>query len=131
MSTKPTNVDEYLATAPDGARNILIELHLTITSIAPDAVEVFGYGMPGFKYLGKPLVYFGVWKNHCALYGLPAEMHQAELAGFDMFKGTIRFQPDKPLPASLLKALLIERIAAIDEAAAERKRNRSTVRTPA
>ena len=124
MNTKPTNIDGYLSTVPDGARATLEQLRRTIKAVAPDAVESISYGLPTFKYQGRPLIYFGAWKNHCALYGLSADAHQDELAAYDTSKGTIRFPPGEPLPEALVKTLVSERIAEI-EAAAARKRKKS------
>jgi uncharacterized protein YdhG (YjbR/CyaY superfamily) len=64
---KPANVEAYLAAVPDESRATLESLRRTIKAVAPDAVELIGYGMPGYKYLGKPLVYYAAAKKHCAL----------------------------------------------------------------
>jgi uncharacterized protein YdhG (YjbR/CyaY superfamily) len=37
--------------------------------------------------------------------------HKAELKAYDTSKGTIRFQPKKPLPAALVRKLVNARIA--------------------
>jgi uncharacterized protein YdhG (YjbR/CyaY superfamily) len=34
------------------------------------------------------------------------EAHEKELRGFDTSKGTIRFQPDLPIPPALVKKLV-------------------------
>jgi uncharacterized protein YdhG (YjbR/CyaY superfamily) len=59
-------------------------------------------------------VSFGAGKNHCSFYvQSPAVMdaHRDELAQFDTAKGTIRFPPDKPLPARLITKLVKARMA--------------------
>ena len=41
----------------------------------------------------------------------PIRVHQSELTGYDLTKGTIRFAPDKPLPTTLVKKLVKTRLA--------------------
>jgi uncharacterized protein YdhG (YjbR/CyaY superfamily) len=121
MSANPTDIDGYLSALPNDKRKTLERMRKAIKAAAPEAVEGMGYGMPGFKYRGRPLIYFAAAKNHCALYG-PAVVEFAEdLAGYDTSKGTIRFPPDKPLPAALVRKLVRGRMAAIEAAEAGRK----------
>ena len=57
---------------------------------------------------------FGATENHCAFYLMSSstvEAHKDELKNYDTSKGTIRFQPDKPLPATLVRKLVKARIA--------------------
>src|SRR5689334_4752816 len=115
-SAKPklTTIDEYLATASIEQQVVLEKLRKTIHAVAPGAEEYIGYGLAGFKFNGRPLVYLGAWEDHCALYAAsPAvqKKFQQELKGFECSKGTIRFTPDKPLPTTLVKALVKARIA--------------------
>ena len=110
-------VDTFLAGLAPKMRAALEELRRTIAKAAPDAVEGIGYGVPAFKYRGRPLVSFGAGKNHCSFYvQSPAVMdaHRDELAQLDTSKGTIRFTPDKPLPAGLVTKLVQARMAQTD-----------------
>lgn len=111
---KPGTIDEYLARASPEQRIVLEKLRKTIHAVAPGAEEYIGYGLAGFKHKGRPLVYFGTWENHCALYAAsPAvqQKFQQALKGFAVSKGTIRFTSDNPLPAALVKKLVKARIA--------------------
>ena len=115
--TPTKDMDEFLAMVPAEARAALEKLRKTIRAAAPDATETIGYGVPMFKYQGRPLVSFGTGKNHCAFYVMsPAVMreHAAELKGYDTSAGTIRFQAANPLPAALVKKLVKARIAEIE-----------------
>jgi uncharacterized protein YdhG (YjbR/CyaY superfamily) len=110
---KPTTIDEYLATVSDDKRAALEKLRRTIRAAAPKAEEYIAYGVPSFR-LNGPLVGFGATSKHCAFYlmsGSILETHKDDVEGYDTSKGTIRFQPDKPLPAALVRKLVKARIA--------------------
>ncbi|MCB1756465.1 MAG: DUF1801 domain-containing protein [Gammaproteobacteria bacterium] len=80
----------------------------------PDADEAFVYGVPGFKLGGKSLVCYAGFKHHCGFYPMsPAVIaaYSSDLAGYEVAKGTIRFQPEKPLPKTLVKKLVKARVA--------------------
>jgi uncharacterized protein YdhG (YjbR/CyaY superfamily) len=106
LPKKPTNTDEYLAQLPADQCIALEKLRKQILSAAPGAEEYFGYGLPGFKLNGHPLIYMGAAKKHCALYGSVPIGFREELKNFKVSKGTIQFTPEKPIPASLMKAIV-------------------------
>jgi uncharacterized protein YdhG (YjbR/CyaY superfamily) len=110
---KASTIDEYLANLSDDKRAALEKLHKTIRAAAPQAEECISYQMPAFRLNGM-LVGFGATANHCAFYPMSASTvaaHKEELQRYDTSKGTIRFQPDKPLPAALVRKLVKARIA--------------------
>ena len=116
-TTRPKTVAEYLAAAPKEKRAALTALRKTIKAAAPKATEGISYGIVGFKHNGKPLVYLGYAKAHCALYGSTGhfvDAHAAELKGYEVSKGTIRFPADKPVPARLVTKMVKARVAKID-----------------
>jgi uncharacterized protein YdhG (YjbR/CyaY superfamily) len=122
---KPKMIDDYLATLTPGKRSALQKLRKAIHAAAPAAEECISYGLPAFRLNGRPLVAFGAGSNHCAFYPMSASTVPAlknELAGYDTSKGTIRFPPDQPLPAALVRKLVKARIAEI--AALEKKKTR-------
>lgn len=112
-SAKAKNVDEYLATLSEDKRASLEKLRKTIKAAVPKAEECISYGLAAFRLNGKPLVAFGATANHCAFYPMSSTVVaslQDELEDYDTSTGTIRFQPDKPLPASLVRKLIKTRI---------------------
>ena len=120
---KPTSIDEYLRALPDDQRRALTTLRKQIKAAAPGAEEYIGYGLAGFKLEGKPLIYMGAAKNHCAIYGARADEALAEkLKGFKQSKGTIQFTPDKPIPASVVKLIVKARVAALQQRVAAKKK---------
>ena len=109
----PKTVDEYLDRVPEPARTTLNKTRAVIRSVAPpEATEGISYGIPTFKYKGT-LASFAAFSNHCSLFpgAGPTIEFKNELKNFQTAKGTIRFAPNKPLPASLLKKLMKARIA--------------------
>jgi uncharacterized protein YdhG (YjbR/CyaY superfamily) len=113
MLSRPKSIDEYLATVRDDQRAALEKLRRTIRSAAPGAEECISYGMAAFRHNGM-LVGFGATPKHCAFYLMSATTvaaHANDLKGYDTSKGTIRFSPAKPLPASLVKKLVKSRLA--------------------
>jgi uncharacterized protein YdhG (YjbR/CyaY superfamily) len=112
-SPAPTTVDEYLATVPEPARSTLIKTWKTIRSaVPPEATEAISYGMPMFFYKGM-VVGFAAFAKHCSLFpgAAPIAAFKDELKGYRTSKGTIQFPMDKPLPAALVKKLVMARIA--------------------
>ena len=76
-----------------------------------------------FRQKNGMLVAFGATPNHCAFYLMSAstlKSFQKELKGYDLSKGTIRFQPEKPLPVSLVRKLVKARLAENDSWAEEK-----------
>lgn len=123
---KPASIDEYLAALPEPARTALSKLRSTIRSASPpEATEGISYGMPMFKYKGM-LTAFAAFKDHCSLFvlsGTLLDSFRDELRGHSLAKGTIRFTPDKPLPAALVKKLVKTRVQQ-NERKAEAKRRK-------
>jgi len=118
-TTPSREVDEFLAGLSESDRTALEELRRAIRAVTPEATEKIGYGTPAFYYKGRPLVSYGAGKSHCAFYvQSPAvmEANRAELEGFDTAKGTIRFRPDRPLPAELVEKLVRARMEETDAA---------------
>jgi uncharacterized protein YdhG (YjbR/CyaY superfamily) len=113
MSAKPQTIDEYLAPLSNEQRVALEKLRRAIKSAAPKAEECISYQLPAFRLGGRMLVAFGAWANHCALYpgAHPVETHKDELKAYDTSKGSIRFQANSPLPATLVRKLVKSRIA--------------------
>ncbi|HTO76957.1 MAG TPA: DUF1801 domain-containing protein [Thermoanaerobaculia bacterium] len=117
---RPGTIDGYLARLTLEKRAALQKLRGSIQSAAPRAEECISYGIPAFRLDGRVLVWFGAATRHCSFFpGAVIEEFEEELAGYDTSKGTVRFSPDEPLPASLVRRLVKARAARI---AAPKKR---------
>jgi uncharacterized protein YdhG (YjbR/CyaY superfamily) len=124
MSAKPQTIDEYLAPLSSEKRAALEKLRRAIKSAAPKAEECISYQVPAFRLGGRMLVAFGAAANHCAFYpgAFPVKAHKNELKAYSTSKGTIRFQADSPLPATLVRRLVKTRIAEYATRSEKRKR---------
>ena len=108
----PRTIDEYLMRVSDDKREALERLRQTIRKVVPTAEECISYRMPAFRYDGRVLVYFAAAANHCAFYpGGMVNDFKDELKAYETSKGTIRFQPEHPLPASLVRKIVKARVA--------------------
>jgi uncharacterized protein YdhG (YjbR/CyaY superfamily) len=117
-------IEAFLAALPNDQRRALERLRADILKAAPGITEKMSYGVPTFV-LGKSIVSMGAAKQHCALYvmSLPAiATLVSDLQGYDWSGGTIRFQPEKPLPAALVRKVVKTRIAEVQAAAKKRAR---------
>jgi uncharacterized protein YdhG (YjbR/CyaY superfamily) len=114
-------VKAYLSALPSGSRKALKQMREVILAAAPDATEIFSYGIPGFRLDGKPLAWYAAWKNHTSLYPLTATVRRAfaaELEAYETSKGTVRFPLSEPIPAAFVKRLVKARAAEIRKDAA-------------
>jgi uncharacterized protein YdhG (YjbR/CyaY superfamily) len=104
----------YFAALPPAVRTRMKAVRDMVRAIAPDAVEVFSYGIPGFKLDGKPLVWYAAFRHHTSLYPMTASIrkaHAAALKEYKMSTGTVQFPLDEPLPTALVKRLIKARLA--------------------
>lgn len=109
-------VRSYLESQTPPARRWLTKVRALIRAAAPGAVEVFSYGIPGFRLEGQPLVWYAGWRSHASLYPMTAGIRRAyaaEIEGYKMSTGTIQFPLDKPVPVALVKKLVKARVAEV------------------
>lgn len=123
MSEKPATVEAYIQSFPPDVQAVLETVRRTIRAAAPDAAEAIAYGMPGYKLGGKPLVYFGGFRNHIGLYATPTG-HAAfadELSKYKQGKGSVQFPLGEPLPLDLITRIVQFRVAMYEQSVAERE----------
>ena len=109
-----SEIDDYLAALPAEQRAALEHVRAIVAEAAPDAEEGKSYGIPAFRYAGKPLIGFHAAKQHLSVHPFSPEVVDAvrdRLEGFDLAKGTIRFTPGRPLPDDVLRELVTRRLA--------------------
>lgn len=120
----PTSIDEYIAACPHGVQEILEQIRMTIKTAAPDAEETISYNMPTFTLYGHYLVYFAAFKEHIGFYPAPighAEF-EADLAGYESGKGTVKFPFDQSIPFDLIRKIVLFRAQENKDRAAKAKK---------
>lgn len=115
------DVDQWLARLGPDQRAALEKLRAQIRAAAPSAEETISYGMPTFVLHGH-LVAFGAFKKHLSFFPMSSSLiaKHAEAKAFATSSGTMQFQPDKPIPAALVKKLVKARIVENLEVQSER-----------
>ena len=116
------NTDEYISTFPDDVQQLLEKMRSIVLKAVPHAKEVISYNMPAFEYEGRMLLYFAGYKRHIGFYptGSGIAAFKAELTGYEISKGTVRFPLDKPLPVKLITTIAKFRAKENKEKAAAR-----------
>jgi uncharacterized protein YdhG (YjbR/CyaY superfamily) len=112
-----TTMDDYLDGLPAGEKAALGRVRALVRTAVPEVEEGTSYGMPAFRYRGRPLLGFRAAKRHLSIFPFsPGAMGAVEdrLGGFDVAKGTIRFTPDSPVPDDVLTDLVRARAREID-----------------
>lgn len=124
------SVEEYLAALPRVQRAALERLRRQILAAAPKATQRMSYGIPTFVHEGN-LVHMAAFREHCSFFpgsGGVAMALASDLKGFTLAKGTIRFTPEKPIPAALVKRIVKMRVAQNEARAAKRSAKKSAPR---
>ena len=119
----PQSVDEYIAAQPQAVRPKLEQVRAAIRKAVPEALEVIGYRMPGYKLHGKPMLYFACFKEHYSLFAASGSFFAAladELSGYELRKGTVHFPLTMPVPVKLISRIAKLRAASIAAAAQKR-----------
>jgi uncharacterized protein YdhG (YjbR/CyaY superfamily) len=112
----PRSVNEYIAAQPDAVRKKLEQVRAAIRRAVPEAVEVIGYRIPGYKLHGKPMLFLAGFKEHYSLFAASGTFFaqlKDELSGYELSKGTVRFPLTKPVPTKLISRIAKLRAAGI------------------
>lgn len=101
-------IDDYIQTFPADIQAILQHIRQAIRQAAPEATETISYGIPTFDHEGKHLVFFAGWKDHIAVYPLPAgdSAFQQKIAAYKRVKSTIHLPLAQPIPYDVITELV-------------------------
>jgi uncharacterized protein YdhG (YjbR/CyaY superfamily) len=112
VKRKPETIDDYLETVSDDQHAALERLRRTIRAMVPRAEECISYGIPAFRLDGRVLVFFAAARHHCSFFpgAHPIDALKNDLTAYSTSTGTVRFTPDAPLPAALVRKLVKTRL---------------------
>jgi uncharacterized protein YdhG (YjbR/CyaY superfamily) len=107
----PKDMDEYIASLPNGVREVLEKIRMTIRNAAPRAEETISYRIPTFTLKGS-LVHFAAFEKHIGFYPRRSgvEKFKQELSVYDTAKGSVRFPLNKPIPFGLISKIVKFRV---------------------
>ena len=109
-------IDQYLATVDEPKRSTLQQLREDIRAEAPGAEECISYGCPAFRIRGKVVAGFAAFSNHLSYLPHSGSVLPAlgdDLAAYGGTKSALHFPVDRPLPRTLVKKLVRERLKQI------------------
>ncbi|MBD8022334.1 iron chaperone [Microbacterium gallinarum] len=113
-------VDDLLSALDPADRGAIAHVYDLARDVVPDAEQGLGYGMPALVYRGKPLISVMRAKKHIGVYPFSPDAVSAvagalaDHPGIGLDKGTIRFQPEHPLPDDVVRLLVGARRDQID-----------------
>lgn len=116
MAAKPTTIDDYLKNVSKDQRAALEKLRKIIRTAVPKAEECINYGIAAFRLNGECIAGFGASAKCCSYYpmsGSTVASLKDDLKNYATTKGSVQFQLEKPLPATLVRKLIKTRIAEI------------------
>jgi uncharacterized protein YdhG (YjbR/CyaY superfamily) len=109
-------IDEYLARQSPTNRALLEELRRTIHAVVPEVDECIRYRMPAFRLQGSIIAGFSGTRKGCSYYpfsGTTLETLAVDISGYSQTKSALHFGPDRPLRKSVVRKLLMARIAEV------------------
>ncbi len=80
-----------------------------VQNTCPTAIGQISYGMPAYKYCGKPLIYFAAFAHHIGIYATPIahEKFAKQLAWYKKGKWSVQIPLDQSLPLDLIKNMIV------------------------
>ncbi|MFT4227514.1 iron chaperone [Micropruina sp.] len=117
-------IDDYLDELDPADRAVVEHVYDVVQATVPDLEQGKSYGMPALLYRGKALISVIRTRKHFGVYPysgrVPAIVAES-VDDLDYDKGTIRFQPERPLSDDTIRAIVAARVAEIDDPSLRRR----------
>ena len=110
-------VNEALARFPFGQHQALQAVRTVLVATLPGAKEVIAWGMPSLRIDGDLVVSYQGFSKHNSLFPSSSAVFEElsnELGAYTVTKGSIHFDLDRPLPATLIRKIVRVRLAEIN-----------------
>lgn len=107
MALDPVTV--FLQQYPPAQRKALQAVRTTILKALPGAEEGIAWGMPAYRIDGDLVISFCGFVSHNSIFPAQLRVQEVlakELVGYEKTKATIHFDPDRGMPATLLRKIL-------------------------
>lgn len=117
-----SEIDDYFANIAPAQQAEFERIRRIVHEVVPSAEEGRSYGMPAYKYNGKPFLSAMARKKHLSLYpfsGKVIDLLRSQLAPYELTSGSIHFTEENPVPASLLQAIIAARLHEIEDEEAQ------------
>ncbi|HET9411416.1 MAG TPA: DUF1801 domain-containing protein [Candidatus Saccharimonadales bacterium] len=104
-----TTIQEYLDACTPAQKAEYGRIKTIVKVHAPNVEEVISYGIPTFKVDGKPLLYFGAFKDHMSVFPASDAMVKTVGKGLEKFrvsKGTLHFTDKNKIPDDILNDIV-------------------------
>ena len=111
------SVEQYLADIGPGSLDQFKRIEGIVNTVIPDHSTCLSYGMPTFKYKGKTVLHFGVFKDHLSIFPGSGSVYERMGEKIDTYrtsKGTLQFTLDKPISDELVAEIVQIRLADIN-----------------
>jgi uncharacterized protein YdhG (YjbR/CyaY superfamily) len=102
-------LSDYLGGLDEPVRSVLTHVRDVATGLVPGVEEGRSYGIRALIHRGKPLLGLQVTARHLSLFPFSStvvEAVTADLDGFSLSKGTIRFTAERPVPDAVLTRII-------------------------
>ncbi len=105
-----SEIDDYIAAAPEAARERLAAVRATLLRCMPTATEAFRYGMPAVMLDARYGLHYATWKQHLALYPVYRgdEAHEVVVGPYRAKTDSVHFSHAQPLPLDVVELIATE-----------------------
>jgi uncharacterized protein YdhG (YjbR/CyaY superfamily) len=102
-----TEIDDYIAAAPEAARERLTAVREVLLRCIPNGTEAFRYGMPAVMVDARHGLHYAHWKQHLALYPIYRgdEQFEAAVGPYRAKTDSVHFSHAQPLPLGVIEVI--------------------------